>query len=738
MTNDRCPSLNLTEEPPAGVREGRWRAAELAATFLFFCGVASFISAPPPGTPPADVGLSDNDGHYHVKMAALLPEIGLVDKFPWLRTTIFADRFVNHHYGFQVLLCPFVYLSGAVTGDYAAGGRWFVTLMLGVVLGLFHALLLVFRVPHRWLWLLLGLLMPAQFFSRHLFVRALGVSLACMFLLCWCLFTGRHRWAGVVVCVAIHLYLGAVAYMPLLVLAVVVAELVGLMGQRWEQDAPAPLRADLRRLRCRRLVVWTFGGWIVGLLTHPYGGLDGLRFLYVQIFGSGLSPDLPVGQEWESYSSAWFFANMSGITLSVAAVAITLRLRFGPRLDVNELALLLMNFAFFVLVLKARRFIEYWPVFSLLSSAVLAGPVLRARRPRPMPAEASFRQVLLTVTTMILCTAGTGVVAAKTAAAYVPAAFSAEWRLWSLLTGVLALVPLVRPVCGGLAASSPRRRVLLAGGAGLLSGAVICGSAALLIRYLGAGNDSLDPRFPVGWLPFVILAVSYALIPAFSAHFGSAGPSTLRAHRFLSLSTRLCFAVIVLAAVSIPAGASLGWLRNDHRSRFDLPTLRELMFVLEAESNPGDVVFTDDWDVFPVYFYLNHRNHYVTGLDPKFSQARDPVLWERFVQITRGHAPVKCKVDIAEGGALVTREIQVKLTDIRDEFRARFVIVDKDHLALSRKLDAAPEFARRIFPRERSKGEAPPYCLYQILPIGVPEPRDTPVEVEKPPAARGR
>jgi hypothetical protein len=39
-------------------------------------------------------------------------------------------------------------------------------------------------------------------------------------------------------------------------------------------------------------------------------------------------------------------------------------------------ALLLINFAFLLLTFKARRFIEYWPPFCVLSAAYLSAPVL--------------------------------------------------------------------------------------------------------------------------------------------------------------------------------------------------------------------------------------------------------------------------------------------------------------------------------------------------------------------------
>ena len=86
--------------------------------------------------------------------------------------------------------------------------------------------------------------------------------------------------------------------------------------------------------------------------------------------------DIPVGREWKPYVGMWWFVRMCGPLLAVWTAAVIARLRWGPPLRSRELTLLLLHFAFLVLTLKARRFIEYWPVFALLSAASLAHPVM--------------------------------------------------------------------------------------------------------------------------------------------------------------------------------------------------------------------------------------------------------------------------------------------------------------------------------------------------------------------------
>ena len=58
-------------------------------------------------------------------------------------------------------------------------------------------------------------------------------------------------------------------------------------------------------------------GWILGVVSYPYaGGI--FEFLRLQVFGSGLSPDIEVGREWKPYSDAWFLVTMAG-TLFIAS-----------------------------------------------------------------------------------------------------------------------------------------------------------------------------------------------------------------------------------------------------------------------------------------------------------------------------------------------------------------------------------------------------------------------------------
>ena len=338
--------------------------AELLTAFAVGAALMSFIYVDPRGGGPEQIGVPGFDSFYHTKMADMLPDVGLLREFPWLRFVYFSptdDGFISHHYGFHVLIAPFVRAGAWLVGDTLAGGRWAITFFCGMNLLLFHALLIQGGVRWRWLWTVMFLLMPGDYFLRHSYVRAIAPSLMFAQLIILLMFQQRWRLTGLAIVGYCHLYLGSIVYTPVIVGLYVAAAMIAPRGQR---EIPW------------RLILWGAFGWFVGLRTYPY--FDGaLEFLRMQILGTGLNPDISVGSEWNSYGNVWRFAvAMCGPLLAAWGVALALRLGMGPRLDRRELTLVLLHFAFLVLTLKARRFIEYWPMFCLLSAAYLAAPVI--------------------------------------------------------------------------------------------------------------------------------------------------------------------------------------------------------------------------------------------------------------------------------------------------------------------------------------------------------------------------
>ncbi len=606
--------------------ESRWftrlHAAELLVVFLIGAAGMRFLFSGTGWGTELRPNLAGNDCFYHVKMAVLFPEVPLADEFPWLSQTIFKARHVNHRWGFHAYLAPFVRIAHALWGDYIPGARVAMCVSFGLVVLLAQLILMSERVRFRWMWLALLMALPADFYLRQAYARPIGPSLVCLLLGCYFLLRGRYVLLALSIVLYTQMYLGSF----FLVIVAGIHFVSGLLQR------PQPM-FDWR------LIVWVAIGSTVGVVVHPHFP-ESLPFLETQIFGSGLTPEIRVGREWYAYENVWSFANQMGVPLSMLAAALALRLRLGRRLTRNQWTLLVANFFFLLLTLKARRFVEYWPVFAVLSAATLVSPLFGAepaRDARSVPGRTRSGPVWLIPPAAMLAVLG-----AFFTVRYLPSQYTdllAWWLIWLAAGLAMLLVSLRR-------AAVQRPKVRLA--------------------------------------QHVVMGVS-TMAAVLSLWFLAAGP--------------------VYTAV-----------RNMAKGKYDLNEVEATMAAVEALSQPGDVVFTDDWDIFTVFFYFNDKNYYIVGLDPVFGYRYDPEMRERYVKITRGEAPCPATVEVPQGGKLVPHTIEVTLEDIRDRFNARFVVVDREHQGLARKLDRAADLARQVYPPPAgSRAPLPPYRVYEML-----------------------
>jgi hypothetical protein len=486
------------------------------------------------------------------------------------------------------------------------------------------------RIRFRWLWLVLMLALPHDFYLRHAYVRAIDLSLLCMLLGTFFILRRRYWAAALTVAAYTHVYLGSF----FLIIVAVIDFVSGLAAKRGP-------RFDWR------LAAWIAAGAIVGLLTHPYFP-DNIDFLRTQIFGSGLTPQISVGREWSAYKDVWRFANLIGVPLWAMGIAIALRMRRGTRLSRNEWTVLVSSFFFFALLLKAQRFIEYWPVFAILAAATVGGPI--------------FGREGAAGTTATRCPGGKGASVGPLIA----------WLACAAVFAVLTLVPIgERP---------PVRHI-----------------------------DNVAAWAPV-WIG---LAAAYLIVAVIAPRMAAGHGTDSVRDRVLVVATPASFAAALLLFLLATLGPQYNRWR--HPGRRDLAQIQPAMETLMDASNEGDIVFTDDWDVFPVYFYFNHRNRFLYGLDPVFGYRHDVEKWERFVKISRGEVPATVTIDNSADGKQAQRTIDVKLEDIREVFGARFVIVDDDHERLARLLDKREDFARRIYPNDIEQDRTTPFAVYRIL-----------------------
>ncbi len=531
-----------------------------------------------------------HDSFYHTKMAVLLPtpDGGFPDTFPWLRHTIFnRERFVSHHHGFHVLLMPFVHASAFIadhlpepvvqwastssrsTGTrtfkrflrtwhsdrYILGAKALNVLLFGCVALLCSLIIHRLELGPMWFWILALGAMPGDFYLRMAYIRAPSASLVLMLLILYACLGRRFIVLAIGLFCYGHLYAGGFIFGTLL---------VGTFGAVW-----LVVGGEWKNLGW--LVLASFVGLGAALLSHPYSA-SMFEFLKLQVFETGLQTSGPkdVGSEWSAYAP-YDWLQMSAFVLTLAGVSLVFRFTWNRLLSRDVLPLVLLNIAFLALCLRAKRFIEYWPVFCLIGSAVM---------------WAGFGSTC--------------------------AAIGRELKAFPHILAILRRLPML-----------------------------------------------------------------------------------------------LCMGVVVIACVT------LDHARSSATCRYPIRKIKRAMDYVRQNSDPGELIFTDDWDVFPVYFYYNHHNTYACGLDPQFTASIDPVLWERYKTLTRGNAPRTIRVDVPrETGDVERVSVRVEMSDIREHFEARWVVVDDDHERFYDDLCDTPGLF--TFRHPATQGQSPPARAPQI------------------------
>ncbi|MCB0226236.1 MAG: hypothetical protein KDI02_21275 [Anaerolineae bacterium] len=313
------------------------------ALFSLFVALLALIQFSTPN-------LAGNDGYYHIKLAQVMRQEGLRPPFPWLPLTVLAaDRYVDHHWLYHVLLMPFTW------GDLRLGAKLASVILPALTFLTGWVLLRGQRVPLAALWSLGFLAVSEAFLYRMSMPRAQAASLLFLLLALHLTLTGRHRWLLVVGLLYVWLYNA----FPLLLL-VVGANVVA----RWLIDGRLALKP----------LLYASAGLGLGLVLNPYFP-DNLSFIYYH-----LAPKLTevtatsVGREWYPYQT-WTLVENSGPSLVVFMLAVLALGLTGRRMGSATATLFFLAVLFGAMLFKSRRFVEYYPAFALLFCALAWQPL---------------------------------------------------------------------------------------------------------------------------------------------------------------------------------------------------------------------------------------------------------------------------------------------------------------------------------------------------------------------------
>jgi hypothetical protein len=316
-----------------------------AALFLLFVIGMALIQF---GTPD----MPDNDGFYHIKLAWLMRTERLKPEFTWLPLSILnPQEYYDHHFLYHVALMPFTFFS-----DLRVGAKWSAVVFSSLA---FLAVWFLFqrqRVPFAWLWALALLGISDAFLYRMSVTRAQSLSLAALALAVAWLLERKYKHLAVLSFVYVWLYDAfplMIAFVVLYFIAVMVVE---------------------HRLEYRPLL-FIGGGILLGVIINPYFP-DNIIFSWHHMLPKLTdATSVRVGNEWFPYDTKQVLENSFPSLLAFVSGTFALGLS-GKKMDVRTAFSLLVALLFGLMLLQARRFVEYVPPFALIFAAFAWAPLL--------------------------------------------------------------------------------------------------------------------------------------------------------------------------------------------------------------------------------------------------------------------------------------------------------------------------------------------------------------------------
>jgi hypothetical protein len=308
----------------------------LLVFLVCLAGLAAIQAATP--------NLVGHDGYYHIKMAYLMRTEGLKPDFVWLPLSVLnPQEYVDHHFLFHVLMIPFTF------GDLVLGAKLASMIFPALAFLAFWLLLERQKVPMAWLWTFGLLAVSEAFLYRMSMPRAQSLSLGVLMLGLNFVLARKRRALFFLAWAYVWLYNA----FPLLVLLAGAYSLA-----RWLVERDLDWRTSGSAL----------AGIAAGLVVNPYFPRN-LVFVARHILPklSGAT-EISVGNEWFPYTTGQLLEN-SWASFAILALGLICLALSKQAVSARTMTALLLMGGFGLMLMQARRFIEYFPAFVLAFSA---------------------------------------------------------------------------------------------------------------------------------------------------------------------------------------------------------------------------------------------------------------------------------------------------------------------------------------------------------------------------------
>ncbi|HEY3256230.1 MAG TPA: hypothetical protein VGJ91_19865, partial [Polyangiaceae bacterium] len=313
---------------------GWWAIFLAAAAFLQLIQVVPF----------------DGDTSYHIAVARLTRQYGLLSEFPWTPWSWLADHYGDKELGFHLLIVPIATLSPKLIALVIG------TLLGALVLGTVRAVLSAEGTRFAGVWALLALLCSGGFLVRIALVRPHLLAITLALWLTWAAVKGRTLHAALAGLLFPLCYVGWNQVPILLAIA-----------------ACASWLADRRP--AWRTYAATVGGLVAGVLVHP-NFPNNARFAWLTsidvLFGHAWTGTVgfEMGGEFKPLA-AGALLRLLGVPILLALGASLLAWRHR-KTDPLPLTFALAALAYLLVTLRTQRFLEYFVPFAVTAAGLAA------------------------------------------------------------------------------------------------------------------------------------------------------------------------------------------------------------------------------------------------------------------------------------------------------------------------------------------------------------------------------
>ncbi len=332
-------------------RVGNWLKShgQILLFFFFSFALLAYVQFAGPS-------ITGYDGYYHIKVADLMRQHGLVLDFPWLSLTVLdRENYTDHHWLLHLIQLPFT----ALFDDLVDAAKWSAVFVAALAFTAFGWLLLRYRMPLPLVWVFILAAASSPFLYRFSMARGQSLALVFQIVAFYFLIKKKPYALGVLAVLFVLAYDGFAILAPLVLFALIAHYVVD------------------RRIEYT-LIVATGVGVAIGLLIHPYFP-NNINFLWTHIvpklFANGYGTG--VGSEWYPYKTWQWFTESSVAIIAFMGALFFVKLE-DLRKDKAQLFWLLAATMYFLLYLKSRRFVEYFPPAAVLALAFVMRERLQA------------------------------------------------------------------------------------------------------------------------------------------------------------------------------------------------------------------------------------------------------------------------------------------------------------------------------------------------------------------------